>query len=102
MILSRWTEYCSELYNWESYGDNTVLDSSQHLEEDLQPILRQEVKNRISCTENRKSAGVNNIPTELVQAGGESMIDILTKICNTIWKTGKGLPHALFADYYTP
>ena len=28
-ILSRWTEYCSELYNYESCGDNTVLDCSQ-------------------------------------------------------------------------
>ena len=29
-ILSRWAEHCSELYNYESYGDNTVLDCSQH------------------------------------------------------------------------
>ena len=28
-ILSRWTEYCSELYNYESCGDNAVLDCSQ-------------------------------------------------------------------------
>ena len=34
-ILSRWTEYCSELYNYKSYGDNAVLDCSQHPEEDL-------------------------------------------------------------------
>ena len=27
-ILSRWTEYCSELYNHKSCGDNTVLDCS--------------------------------------------------------------------------
>ena len=39
-ILSRLTEYCSKLYNYENYGDNTVLDCSQHPEEDLQPILR--------------------------------------------------------------
>ena len=37
-ILSRWTEYCSELYNYESCGDNTVLDCSQPPEEDLQPF----------------------------------------------------------------
>ena len=43
-ILSRWTEYCSELYNYESCGDNTVLDCSQPPEEDLQPILREEVE----------------------------------------------------------
>ena len=36
-----------------------------------------------------KSAGVDNIPAELVQAGGETMIDILTAICNKIWKTGE-------------
>ena len=36
-----------------------------------------------------KSAGVDNIPAELVQAGGEAMVDILTTICNKIWKTGE-------------
>ena len=43
-ILSRWTEYYSELYDYESCGDNTVLDCSQPPEEDLQSILREEVK----------------------------------------------------------
>ena len=43
-ILSRWTEYCSELYNHESYGDNAVLDCSQPPDEDLQPILREEIE----------------------------------------------------------
>ena len=33
-----------------------------------------------------KSDGVDNIPAELLQAEGEAMIDILTKICNKIWK----------------
>ena len=28
-ILSKWTEYCSELYNYENFGDNAVLDCSQ-------------------------------------------------------------------------
>ena len=36
-----------------------------------------------------KSAGVDNILAESVQAGGEAMIDILTTICNKIWKTGE-------------
>ena len=34
-----------------------------------------------------KSAGVDNIPTELVQAGGEDVITALTTICNKIWQT---------------
>ena len=27
-ILSRWTEYCSDMYSYESCGDNAVLDCS--------------------------------------------------------------------------
>ena len=36
-----------------------------------------------------KSAGMDNRPAKPVQAGGEAMIDILTAICNKIWKTGE-------------
>ena len=38
-----------------------------------------------------KAAGVDNIhvPAELVQAGGETIIDIMTAICKKIWKTGE-------------
>ena len=36
-----------------------------------------------------KSAGVNNIPEELVQAGGEDVITTLTTIRNKIWQTGE-------------
>ena len=35
------------------------------------------------------SAGVNNIPAELVQAGGEDVITALTTICNNVWQTGE-------------
>ena len=88
-ILSRWTEYCSELYNYESCGDNTVLDCSQPPEEDLQPILPEEVEIAVASLKKGKSAGVDNIPAEFVQAGGETMIDVLTEICNRIWRTGE-------------
>ena len=87
-ILSRWTEYCSELYNYESCGDKAVLDCSQPPEEDLQPILREEVEIAVASLKKGKSAGLDNIPAELVQAGGETMIDVLTEICNRTWRTG--------------
>ena len=85
-ILSRWTEYCSELHNYEKCGDNTVLDCSQSPEEDLQLILCEEV---VASLKKWKSAGVDNIPAELGQAGGETMIDVLTEICNRILRTGE-------------
>ena len=88
-ILSRWTECCSELYNYESCGDNPVLNSSQPPEEDLQPILREEVVIAVASLKKGKSAGVYNVLAELVQAGGETMIDVLREICNRIWRIGE-------------
>ena len=57
-------------------GDNAVLDCSQPPEEDLQPILREEVEIAVTSLKKGKSVGVDNIPAELVQAGGETMIDV--------------------------
>ena len=79
-ILSRWTEYCLELRT----GDNTVLDCSQPPEEDLQPTLCEEVEIAVASLKKGKSAGVDNIPAELVEAGGETMIGVLTEILNRI------------------
>ena len=36
-----------------------------------------------------KAAGVDNIPGELIKAGGDDMISALTNICNRIWQTGE-------------
>ena len=41
-----------------------------------------------------KSAGVNNIPAGL-QAGGETMVNVLTEICNRSGEQESGLPHGL-------
>ena len=84
VCLGQSSEYCSELYNYESCGDNAVLDCSKPPEEDLQLILREEVEIAVASLKKGKSAGV-----ELVQAGGETMIDVLTEICSRIWRTGE-------------
>ena len=76
------------LYNHESCGDNAVPDCSQPPEEDLQPIVREEVEIAVASLKKGKSAGVDNIQAELVLAGGETMTDVLSKICNRIWRTG--------------
>ena len=57
-------------------GNNAVLDCSQPPEEDLQPMLREEVEIAVASLKKGKSAGVDNTPAQLVQAGGDSMIDV--------------------------
>ena len=55
--------------------------------ENLQPNLREEVE--IAALKRGKSTGVDNIPAELVQACGETIIDVLTEICYKFWRTGE-------------
>ena len=52
------------------------------------PILREEVEAAVKSLKRGKSAGVDNIPAELVQEGGEAMVDTLLIIRNKIWQTG--------------
>ena len=65
------------------------MDCSQPPEEELQPILHEEVEIAVVSLEKRKSAGVGNIPAELVHAGRKTMIDVLTEICYRISRTGE-------------
>ena len=86
-ILKSWTEYCSELYTRTATGDPKVLDVPPPINNDSYPILRKEVEAAVKSLKTR--TGVDNIPSELVQAGGETMIDMLLIICNKIWQTGE-------------
>ena len=88
-ILNRWTEYCSELYNYKANGDPLVLNCPQTDTEDDRPILRREVEAAVQSLKKVKSARVDNIPAELVQAVGENVMTALTTICNKIWQTGE-------------
>ena len=43
-VLNRWTEYCSELYNYKANGDPSVLNCPQTDTENDHPILRREME----------------------------------------------------------
>ena len=43
----------------------------------------------IQSVKKGKSARLDNIPAELVQAGGEDVITALATICNKPWQTGE-------------
>ena len=101
-ILNRWTEYCSDLYNYETDGDPIVFNCPEIPDEEHHPFLREKVEAAVKALKMGKSAGVDNIQAELVQAGGEAMIDILTSICNKICKTEEWPTTWTQSRYHTP
>ena len=66
-ILNRWAEYCSELYNYRANRDPSVLTRPQTDTDDDHPILCKEAA--VQSLKIGKSARVDNISAELVQAG---------------------------------
>ena len=54
---------------YKANGDPSVLNCPQTDTEDDHPILHKEVEAAVQLLKKRKSAGVDNIPAELVQAG---------------------------------
>ena len=66
-----------------------ILNCTKTDTEDDHSILRKEVETAVQSLKKGKSAGFDNIPAELVQAGGEDVITVLTTICNKIWQTGE-------------
>ena len=87
-VLKRWTEYCSELYTHNAEGDISVLTVNEPSNQDNFPILESEVEAAIQALKMGKSAGIDNIPAELIKAGEHIVIQILLDICNKIWETG--------------
>ena len=77
------------MYNHKADGASSVLICPQIDTEDDHPILRKEVEAAVQLLKKGKSAGVDNIQAELVQADGEDVITALTSICKKIWQTGK-------------
>ena len=88
-ILKRWTEYCSELYNYRATGDPEMLNVPPATNNANHPILREEVEAAVKLLKKGESAGVDNIPAELLQQGGEAVVNALLIICNKIWQTGE-------------
>ena len=64
-----------------------MLDVPPPINNDSYPILWEEVEATAKSLKKGKSAGVDNISSELVQAGGETMIDML--LSDKIWQTGE-------------
>ena len=77
------------MYNSKANGDPFVLNCPQTHTDDDHSILRREVEAAVQSLKERKSAGVDTIPAELVQAGGEDVIAALTTISNKIRQTGE-------------
>lgn len=53
------------------------------------PILQEKVEAAAKFLKKIKTAGIDNIPSELTKAGGGAMVDALAVTFSKIWKSGE-------------
>ena len=85
-ITNRWKEYTEELYT----DPNGLQEKVGIMEFEKEPnILESEVRKAIQQINNNKAPGCDDIPIELIKAGDEEMVKMITKLCQIVWDTGR-------------
>ena len=80
-VLTRWTEYCSNLYYYNSKKDTLILNATEPTYVDNYQILRGEVEAVIWSLKNGKSPRMDNLTRELLKYISENMSTLITDIC---------------------
>jgi hypothetical protein len=83
-ILNRWKSYFSQLLNVHDVSD--VRQIEMHTAEPLVPgPSHLEIEMSIAKLKKYKSTGSDQIPAELYQAGGETLVSVIHNIITSIW-----------------
>ena len=85
-IKQRWTEYIKKLYDDPERGGKPIKFNN-----DLSgpEITKSEVREAISSVKNGKAVDPDEIPAEVIKTLGDSAVDVLHDLANTIYETGE-------------
>ena len=103
-ILSRWKEYCADMYSGDSQI-NTSLDAgitSEQEESECKTPLRCEIKQAINSLKDRKSPGCDNIHAEMIKASGDEGVEVYHKLFTKIWKSEQWPSDLEKSNFYNP
>jgi hypothetical protein len=87
-ILNKWKNYFSQLLNVHNVSD--VRQIAVHTAEPLESgPSRLEVEIATAKLKKYKSPGSDQIPAELIQTGGETLLSEIHKLVNSVWNKEK-------------
>jgi hypothetical protein len=90
-IMNRWKNYLCQLLN--IHGAGGVRQTEMHTAEPFVPEpSASEVEVRVGKLKRYKPPGVDQIPAEMIQAGGETLHSEIHKLTKLIWNKEE-LPH---------
>ena len=78
-----WKKYTEVLYRRDPTVNDIFVETGY---EDEPEVLVSEVNDALRHISNIKAAGGDDIPIELLNAGGDEAVKVLTTMCNCVWK----------------
>ncbi|KAI8498288.1 hypothetical protein Bbelb_242320 [Branchiostoma belcheri] len=88
----RWMEHFQETLNQpnpDTLFDFATEEPAETLEVCEEPIRREETAEAIKALKNNKAAGLDEISAEMLKHGGESTVEMLTRLMNRCWQEGQ-------------
>lgn len=79
----RWREYTEELYRKDDLLDEIYREKNYNEEPN---ITAEEVRWALNSLSNGKAPGIDGLPIELIKGTGDKGIEVLTALCNQVWK----------------
>jgi hypothetical protein len=84
-ILNRWKNCFSQLLNVHNFSDVKQIRRVHTAERLVPDPSRLEVDIAIAKLKKYKSPGSDQIPAELIQAGGDILLSAIHKLINSVW-----------------
>ena len=91
-VLTLWKDHFEKHLNTSFTHEISALeDLTDHPDPDETggEISKDDIKAAIRRMKTRKSPGIDNLTTEVIKAGGNTMVDMLYKIYGVVWKEEK-------------
>ena len=88
-VLTLWKDHFEKHLNTSFTHEISALeDLTDHPDPDEaeEEISKDDIKAAIRRMKTRKSPGIDNLTSEVIKAGGDTMVDMLYKIYGVVWK----------------
>ena len=84
--VARWKRHFEGVLNVKSVVDEVIANIEDQSTSDTADVTREEVEKAVGKLKNGKKAGGDEVVAELVENGGQAMIDWLWELLKEVWR----------------